>query len=69
MDFAARETLLSALPLFDRVILFRDPLDARCVSSHRAAKRTPVKELTYESGMNPIGDARRSGFDVKFYLH
>jgi NADH:ubiquinone oxidoreductase subunit 3 (subunit A) len=30
-------------------------------------KRTPVKQMTYESGMDPIGDARQR-FDVKFYL-
>jgi len=30
-------------------------------------KRTPVKLMPYESGMDPIGDARRR-FDVKFYL-
>jgi NADH:ubiquinone oxidoreductase subunit 3 (subunit A) len=30
-------------------------------------KRTPVKEMPYESGMDPIGDARQH-FDVKFYL-
>jgi NADH:ubiquinone oxidoreductase subunit 3 (subunit A) len=30
-------------------------------------KRTPVKEMTYESGMDPIGDARQR-FDVRFYL-
>lgn len=28
---------------------------------------TPVKLMTYESGMDPIGDARQR-FDVKFYL-
>ncbi len=28
---------------------------------------TPVKQMTYESGMDPIGDARQR-FDVKFYL-
>ena len=28
---------------------------------------TPVKLMTYESGMDPIGDARQQ-FDVKFYL-
>jgi NADH-quinone oxidoreductase subunit A len=27
----------------------------------------PVKEMPYESGMDPIGDARQP-FDVKFYL-
>jgi NADH-quinone oxidoreductase subunit A len=30
-------------------------------------KKTPVKEMTYESGMDPIGDARQR-FDVRFYL-
>jgi NADH-quinone oxidoreductase subunit A len=30
-------------------------------------KRTPVKLMPYESGMDPIGDARQK-FDVKFYL-
>src|ERR1044072_3391589 len=29
--------------------------------------RTPVKQMTYESGMDPIGDAHQR-FDVKFYL-
>jgi NADH:ubiquinone oxidoreductase subunit 3 (subunit A) len=28
---------------------------------------TPVKQMPYESGMDPIGDARQR-FDVKFYL-
>src|SRR4051794_33540795 len=30
-------------------------------------RRTPVKEMPYESGMDPIGDARQH-FDVKYYL-
>jgi NADH-quinone oxidoreductase subunit A len=30
-------------------------------------RRTPVKEMPYESGMDPVGDARQR-FDVKFYL-
>lgn len=30
-------------------------------------KPTPVKMMPYESGMDPIGDARQH-FDVKFYL-
>src|SRR5262245_33327697 len=29
--------------------------------------RTAVKDMTYESGMDPIGDAHQR-FDVKFYL-
>src|SRR3954463_10648324 len=30
-------------------------------------KKTRVKQMTYESGMDPIGDAHQR-FDVKFYL-
>ena len=30
-------------------------------------KRTAVKQMPYESGMDPVGDARQP-FDVKFYL-
>src|SRR5262245_32615828 len=30
-------------------------------------KRTPVKQMVYESGMDPVGDTRQR-FDVKFYL-
>jgi NADH-quinone oxidoreductase subunit A len=30
-------------------------------------KKTPVKQMPYESGMDPVSDARQP-FDVKFYL-
>src|SRR3989304_9403618 len=30
-------------------------------------KKTSIKEMPYESGMDPVGDARQP-FDVKFYL-
>jgi NADH-quinone oxidoreductase subunit A len=30
-------------------------------------KKTPVKQMPYESGMDPVGDAWQP-FDVKFYL-
>ena len=30
-------------------------------------KKTPVKLMPYESGMDPIGEARQQ-FDIKFYL-
>jgi NADH-quinone oxidoreductase subunit A len=30
-------------------------------------KKTVVKQMPYESGMDPVGDARQP-FDVKFYL-
>ena len=38
-------------------------------ASHLITRRrpTPVKELPYESGMPPLGDARER-FSVKFYL-
>ena len=37
--------------------------------SHLIAPRrpTPVKDMPYESGMDPIGDARQH-YDVKYYL-
>jgi NADH-quinone oxidoreductase subunit A len=39
------------------------------VAAHKIGPRkdTPIKLMPYESGMDPIGDARRR-FDVKFYL-
>ena len=37
---------------------------AQTIGPHR---RTPVKQMPYESGMDPVGDARQR-FDVKFYL-
>jgi NADH-quinone oxidoreductase subunit A len=30
-------------------------------------RKTPVKQMPYESGMDPIGDARQR-FDVRYYL-
>lgn len=30
-------------------------------------RRTPVKDMPYESGMDPVGDAHQP-FDVKFYV-
>ena len=30
-------------------------------------RRTPVKDMPYESGMDPVGDARQP-FDIKFYV-
>lgn len=39
-------------------------LATQLIGPHR---KTPVKDMPYESGMDPIGDARQR-FDVKFYL-
>ncbi|TXH00976.1 MAG: NADH-quinone oxidoreductase subunit A, partial [Candidatus Moraniibacteriota bacterium] len=30
-------------------------------------KKTPIKDMPYESGMDPVGDARKP-LDIKFYL-
>jgi NADH-quinone oxidoreductase subunit A len=30
-------------------------------------KKTPVKQMPYESGMDPVGDARQP-FNIRFYL-
>ncbi|NBO91398.1 MAG: NADH-quinone oxidoreductase subunit A [Planctomycetia bacterium] len=40
------------------------PLTAHLIAPRKV---TPVKQMPYESGMDPIGDARMK-FDVKFYL-
>ena len=65
-------------PVFDLadyypVFLFLGAIIAFAVVSVAAAhliaprKKTPVKEMPYEAGMDPVGDARQR-FDVKFYL-
>ena len=65
MDFS----LQTYYPIF----LFLAVIVAFCIAAMLAAhlvgprKHTPVKDMAYESGMDPIGDARQR-FDVKFYL-
>ena len=65
MDFS----LQTYYPIF----LFLAVIIAFCIAAMLAAhlvgprKHTPVKDMAYESGMDPIGDARQR-FDVKFYL-
>ena len=65
MDFS----LQTYYPIF----LFLAVTVAFCIAAMLAAhlvgprKHTPVKDMAYESGMDPIGDARQR-FDVKFYL-
>jgi NADH:ubiquinone oxidoreductase subunit 3 (subunit A) len=65
MDFS----LQTYYPIF----IFLAVIIAFCIAAMLAAhlvgprKHTPVKDMTYESGMDPIGDARQR-FDVKFYL-
>ena len=65
MDFS----LQTYYPIF----LFLAIVIAFCLAAMLAAhfvgprKKTPVKDMVYESGMDPIGDAQQR-FDVKFYL-
>jgi NADH-quinone oxidoreductase subunit A len=65
MDFS----LQTYYPIF----LFLAVTIAFCIAAMLAAhlvgprKHTPVKDMIYESGMDPIGDAQQR-FDVKFYL-
>ena len=65
MDF----TLSSYYPIFLYMLaILGFALSALLVTHVLGPKRrTPVKQMPYESGMDPIGDARQR-FDVKFYL-
>jgi NADH-quinone oxidoreductase subunit A len=62
-----------SLQTYYPILLFLAVIVAFCIAAMLAAhlvgprKRTPVKDMTYESGMDPVGDARQR-FDVKFYL-
>jgi NADH:ubiquinone oxidoreductase subunit 3 (subunit A) len=63
----------SDLPLLYPIVLYLVLILAfvagTLLISHWIAPRRPhpVKDMPYESGMDPVGDARRH-FDVKFYL-
>jgi NADH-quinone oxidoreductase subunit A len=65
MDFS----LTSYFPVFlFLVVVIGFAVAAPTVAHLVSPKRlTPVKQMPYESGMDPIGDARHK-FDVKFYL-
>jgi NADH-quinone oxidoreductase subunit A len=65
MDF----TLATYYPIFIFLVVVLGFAVTALVVPHLIAprKKTPVKEMPYESGMDPIGDARQR-FDVKFYL-
>lgn len=63
------QELQSFLPIFLYLVLILGFVATILLVSHWIApsKPTPVKDMPYESGMDPIGDARQN-FDVKFYL-
>jgi NADH:ubiquinone oxidoreductase subunit 3 (subunit A) len=65
MDF----DLQTYYPLFLYFIIIAGFAVTVLVATHLIGprRRTPVKEMIYESGMDPVGDARQR-FDVKFYL-
>jgi NADH:ubiquinone oxidoreductase subunit 3 (subunit A) len=65
MDF----TLSTYYPVFLYLAVIVAVAVGAIVVPHLIAprKRTPVKQMPYESGMDPIGDARQR-FDVRFYL-
>ena len=65
MDFS----LTTYYPLFLYLVVVVGFAVSAVVASHLLGpkKVTPVKQMPYESGMDPIGNARQR-FDVRFYL-
>jgi NADH-quinone oxidoreductase subunit A len=61
--------LATYLPIFLYLVVILGMVASMLLLSHTIGprRRTPVKTMPYESGMDPIGDARQR-FDVKFYL-
>ena len=61
--------LASYLPIFVFIAILLGFVITNLVLAHTIGprKKTAVKEMPYESGMDPVGDARQP-FDVKFYL-
>ncbi len=59
----------SYFPLLVYIVVLVGFVLTNLVLAHVAGprKKTLVKEMPYESGMDPVGDARQP-FDVKFYL-
>jgi NADH-quinone oxidoreductase subunit A len=56
-------------PIFAYLVLLILFIIGTMIAAHTIGpnKRTSIKQMPYESGMDPIGDARQR-FDVKFYL-
>lgn len=61
--------LVTFVPIFIFVAILVGFVVTNLILAHTIGpkKHTPVKEMPYESGMDPVGDARQP-FDVKFYL-
>lgn len=56
-------------PVFLFVLLVAVAAASTLAAAHLLGprRRTPVKLMPYESGMDPVGDARQR-FDIRFYL-
>jgi NADH-quinone oxidoreductase subunit A len=61
--------LATYLPIFLYLVIILGMAASMVILAHAVGPRRPtaVKEMPYESGMDPIGSARQR-FDVKFYL-
>ena len=61
--------LVPYYPIFLYLIAVVGFVVANLILTHLVgpSRKTPVKMMPYESGMDPIGDARQR-FDVKFYM-
>jgi len=61
--------LASYAPVFVYLAILLGFVSAALLLAHAIGpkKKTAVKQMPYESGMDPVGDARQP-FDVKFYL-
>jgi NADH-quinone oxidoreductase subunit A len=61
--------LATFVPIFVFVAVLVGFVITNLVLAHTVGphKKTAVKQMPYESGMDPVGDARQP-FDVKFYL-
>src|SRR5262245_42694694 len=67
---SVEEQIASFLPVLMFLVVVGGFAVAAIVFTHilpKPRKPTPVKDMPYESGMDPAGDARQH-FDVKFYL-
>jgi NADH-quinone oxidoreductase subunit A len=61
--------LATYLPIFLYLVFILGVVASMLILTHCIGpkRNTAVKQMPYESGMDPIGDARQR-FDVKFYL-
>jgi NADH:ubiquinone oxidoreductase subunit 3 (subunit A) len=69
LDLGPRFDLAAYYPIFVYLAFILAFVVVSLIATHVIGPRrnTPVKLMPYESGMDPIGDARQR-FDVKFYL-